>query len=207
MDRRDFLGLAATGIGALTLGMRNCNSPQAVAPSDWVNLGVIGIGSRGQHMMRMMLRVPGVRIIGLCDIYEPKDFRGPHGYRRADPGLFRRSKMLEARNIDAVMVSTPLGLHAEHVTASLDSGRAVYGEKSMGRTLEDCNRIRDEVRRTGKIFQVGLQFTYAPWYQDAQRRIRDGRIGQVTHIHAYWHRNNNGVGRCPRAAMRNSSDC
>lgn len=191
MDRRDFIGLAAAGLGAISLGVQGCNSPHAVAPSDWVNVGIIGIGSRGQHMMRMLLRVPGVRITGLCDIYEPRISEGRKvtGDQTASYSDYR--KLLEARDIDAVMVATPLGLHAEHVTAALDSGRAVYGEKSMGRTLEDCNRIRDEVRRTGKIYQVGLQYTYAPWYIEALQRIHEGMIGQVTQINSYWHRNSN----------------
>jgi predicted dehydrogenase len=138
----------------------------------------------------MLMRIPGVRITGLCDIYEPRFAEGRKiaGAQAATYTDYR--KMLEARDIDAVMVSTPLGLHAEHVIAALDSGRAVYGEKSMGRTLEDCNGIRDKVRSTGKLFQVGLQYTYAPWYREAQRRISEGQIGKVTHIYSYWHRNN-----------------
>jgi predicted dehydrogenase len=191
MDRRDFIGLAAAGLGALSLGMRGCNSPRAVAPSDWVHVGVIGVGSRGQHMMRMLLRVPGVQITGLCDIYEPRIAEGRRVTGEQTTAYSDYRKMLEARDIDAVLVATPLGLHAEHVIAALDSGRPVYGEKSMGRTLQDCNRIRDEVRRTGKIYQVGLQFMYAPWYREALRRIGEGRIGQVTQMFSCWHRNNN----------------
>jgi len=191
IGRRDFIGMAAAGLGALSLGLDGCRSPQKVAASDWVHVGVIGVGSRGQHMMRMLLRVPGVRIAGLCDVYEPRitEGRGVTGEQTAGYSDYR--KMLEARDIDAVMVSTPLGLHAEHVVAALESGRPVYGEKSMGRTLEDCNRIRDAVRRTGKMLQVGLQYAYAPWYREALASIREGKIGQVTQINSYWHRNNN----------------
>ena len=191
MERREFIGMAAAGLGALTLGMRGCGSPQAIAPSDWVHLGIIGVGGRGQHMMRMMLRVPGVRIAGLCDVYEPRIVEGRKVTGEQTPAYSDYRKLREARDIDAVMVATPLALHAEHVIGALDSGRAVYGEKSMGRTLDDCNRIRNAVRRTGKILQVGLQYTYAPWYTEAQKRIQAGSIGQVTQVYSYWHRNNN----------------
>ena len=148
MERREFIGIAAAGLGALSLGMRGCSSPQAVAPSDWVHLGLIGVGSRGQQLMRSMLRVPGVRFSGLCDTYEPRLAEGRKVTGEDTPTYSDYRKMLESREIDAVMVATPLGLHAEHVVASLDSGRAVYGEKSMGRTLDDCNRIREAARRT-----------------------------------------------------------
>jgi len=192
MDRREFMQMTGAGLGAVALmGVRGCNSPQAVAPSDWVNVGVIGVGSRGQHMMSMLLRIPGVRITALSDIYEPRIAEGRKVTGEQTTAYSDYRKMLDAKDIDAVMVSTPLGLHAEHVSAALDSGRAVYGEKSMGRTLEDCNLIRDTAKRTGKIFQVGLQYTYAPWYQEAAQRIQAGKIGQVREIHSYWHRNNN----------------
>jgi predicted dehydrogenase len=192
MDRREFMQMTGAGLGAVALmGVRGCNSPQAVAPSDWVNVGVIGVGSRGQHMMSMLLRVPGVRITGLCDVYEPRIAEGRKVTGEQTPAYSDYHKMLDAKDMDAVMVSTPLGLHAEHVSAALDSGRAVYGEKSMGRTLEDCNLIRNTAKRTGKIYQVGLQYTYAPWYQEAAQRIKEGKIGQVREIHSYWHRNNN----------------
>ncbi|MGA2958883.1 MAG: lysoplasmalogenase family protein [Thermodesulfobacteriota bacterium] len=156
MDRREFIGITAAGLGALSLGLQDCNSPHSVAPSDWVNVGVIGVGGRGQHMIRMLLRVPGVRITGLCDIYEPRFAEGRKVTGEPTAVYTEYRKLLEARDIDAVLVATPLGLHAEHVIAALDSGRPVYGEKSLGRTVEDCNCIRDAVRRTGRIFQVGL---------------------------------------------------
>ena len=184
MDRREFIGITAAGLGAVALGLDACRSPHSIAPSDWVNVGVIGVGGRGQHMMRMLLRVPGVRITGLCDIYEPRFAEGRKVTGEPTAIYTEHRKLLEARDIDAVFVATPLGLHAEHVIAALDSGRPVYGEKSMGRTVEDCNRIRDAVRRTGNIFQVGLQYHYAPWYREALHRITAGRIGKVTHIYA-----------------------
>ena len=200
MDRRNFIGLAAAG----SLSLASIGEPlPAVAASDTVNIGVIGVGNRGQHMMRMMLRVPGVRIVGLCDIYEPRFAEGRKVTAETTRAYTDYRHMLDARDIDAVMVSTPLGLHAEHVTAALDSGRPVYGEKSMGRTLEDCNRIRSTVRRTGHIYQVGLQYTYAPWYMEALHRIRQGRIGKVTHIYSYWHRNNNWRRPVPKSGGEN----
>ena len=205
LDRREFLGLAAAGLaaaglGAVALGLEACKSPQSIAASDWVNVGVIGVGSRAQHMMQMLLRVPGVRITGLCDIYPPRLDEGRKVTGQQTTGYADYRKMLEAKDVDAVMVSTPLGLHAEHVIASLESGRPVYGEKSMGRTLDDYNRIREAARRTGKMLQVGLQYTYAPWYVEALNQIRKGNIGQVTQVNSYWHRNNNWRRPVPKGA-------
>jgi predicted dehydrogenase len=93
--------------------------------------------------------------------------------------------------VDAVVVATPLSFHAEHEIAALASGRHVYGEKSLALTVEQCSQIRDAVRRSGRQFQIGAQFQYAPWYREAFRRIQQKKIGEVLQIYAYWHRNNN----------------
>lgn len=199
LGRRDFLGLAAAGLGALALN--GCHGGKQVAASDVINVGVIGVGSRAQHMMQMLLRVPGVRITALCDVYPPRIDEGRKVTGQPTAGYSDYRQMLDkARDVDAVMVSTPLGLHAEHVIAALASGRAVYGEKSMGRTLADCNAIREAARRSGKTFQVGLQYHYAPWYTEALHQVQSGNIGHVTQINSYWHRNNSWRRPVPKGA-------
>ena len=189
MNRREFMGHAAAAGSALLLA-ENGNL-WAKAPSDQVNLGIIGAGSRGQQLMRTFLRVPGVRFAGLCDIYEPRFAAGRDITKENTPIYHDHRELLGARDLDAVIVATPLSLHAQHVTAVLESGRHVYGEKSMALTVEECNRIVDAVKRSAKHYQVGLQYTYAPWYREVLARIQAGKIGRVTQIYAYWHRNNN----------------
>ena len=195
IQRRDFLKLAATSAGgALLLGPRAMRARfgAATAPSDTINLGVIGVGSRGKHMMRRFLRVPGVRFGALCDIYEPRFDEGRAITGEATPVFRDYRRMLdESPDLDAVLVATPLYLHAEHMTASLGAGHHVYGEKALGLTVADCDAIATAARKSSRHFQVGHQYRYAPWYEQAIARIRRGEIGRVTHIYAYWHRNYN----------------
>ncbi len=188
MNRREFLGRAAGAVGgAVLLG----GSERLFgAPSDQINLGIIGVGSRGQQLMRTFLRVPGVRFAGLCDVYEPRFAAGRKITGENTPIYHDHRELLKARDIDAVIVSTPLSFHADHITAVLESGHHVYGEKSMALTVDGCNRIRDAVKRSGKHYQVGLQYHYAPWYREVLNRIQAGKLGKITQIYAYWHRNN-----------------
>jgi predicted dehydrogenase len=99
--------------------------------------------------------------------------------------------MLAAKDIDAVVVATPLALHAQHVIPALESGRHVYGEKSMAFTVKECDDVVDAVARTGKHYQVGVQYHYATWYREALRQIREGKLGKITQVTAFWHRNGN----------------
>ena len=190
MNRREFIGRAAEALGGAVL-LAESGDLWAKQTSDQINLGIIGAGSRGQQLMRTFLRVPGVRFTGLCDVYEPRFSAGREITKENTPTYRDYRELLAARDLDAVIVSTPLSLHAEHVIAALESGRHVYGEKSLAFTAEECNNIVDAVKRKGKHFQVGHQYHYAPWYRETLRRIQSGKIGQVTQIYAYWHRNNN----------------
>jgi predicted dehydrogenase len=189
MNRREFIGCAAGAISGALLPAESGNL-WVGSPSSQINLGIIGVGSRGQQLMRTFLRVPGVRFAGLCDVYEPRFSAGRAITKEQTPIYRDYRELLTARDVDAVIVSTPLSFHTEHVTAALENGRHVYGEKSLALTVEGCRSIVDAVQRTGKHFQVGHQYHYAPWYRETLHRIQMGKLGRVTQIYAYWHRNN-----------------
>src|SRR3989442_4614839 len=151
MNRRNFVKAVSAGTVAATVvgrGFGRVGETRAVPPSDQIRLGIIGPGSRGQELMRYFLRVPGVRMSGLCDVYEPR-FAAARKITGEDTPIYRdHRRLLDARDLDAVIVATPLSFHAEHVIASLQSGRHVYGEKSMGFTVEHSEKIVDAVRST-----------------------------------------------------------
>jgi len=195
MRRRDFIRTSAVAAGSSVLGLEGVAASLArgrVPREDEVRVGLIGVGSRGKEMMRMFLRVPGVRVTALCDVYEPRFAEGRQITGEDTPVFEDYRRMLDsATELDAVIVATPLNLHAEHMVAALDRGLSVYGEKAMGFTVADCNAILRAARESQGLFQTGLQYRYAPWYRQALERIGRGEIGRVTHVYGYWHRNYN----------------
>jgi len=195
MKRREFVTASAAAAGTSLLGldaMAETLMKNSVSPQDEINVGVIGPGSRGKYIMQLFLRVPGVRVTALCDVYEPRFAEGREITGEDTPAYSDYRRMLDdASDLDAVIVATPLSFHREHVVASLERGLHVYGEKAMGFTVDDCNAIAQATRDSGRQFQTGLQYRYAPWYREAIQRIRNGEIGRVTHVYGYWHRNYN----------------
>lgn len=198
MNRRSFVrGLSAAALMAKP-AMSLATSVASVAAEENphstaappVRIGIIGAGSRGKELLRNFLRVPAVTIVAAADVYPPRFEQVDTlcGYAVARHRDYRA--MLERKDLDAVVVATPLSLHAEHVIASLDSGRHVYGEKTMAFTMPDAHRIVKTVASSKQIFQVGHQYRYAPWIQLALDRVQKGEIGDVTHVYGYWHRNN-----------------
>lgn len=181
---------AATGLDVAPLLAK---ATRRVAPSDELHVAIIGVGSRGRSNMETFLRVPGVRVAALCDIYPPRFAQGRKITGEETPVYTDYRRMLgeRARELDAVVVATPPHLHGEHVVAALESRLDVYGEKIMAFDLDACRAIVETVRRTGRRFQIGHQYRYAAWTREALRRVKDGEIGEVTHVFAHWHRNNN----------------
>src|SRR5947209_12078621 len=166
INRRQFLGSAAGAVAGLKALAEGEQAARPVAPSDRVTLGIIGPGSRGQALMHAFLRVPGVRFAALCDVYAPRFAQAQKVTGEATPTFTDYRRLLEVKDLDAVIVSTPLSLHAEHVVAAAQRGVHIYGEKSLGLTVEDCNQIVAAVERGGKFFQIGHQYHYAPWYEE-----------------------------------------
>jgi predicted dehydrogenase len=154
-------------------------------------LGIIGAGSRGQELIRSFLRVPGVKVVAAADVYPARfaELNDTCGYPVASHADFRA--LLDRKDLDAVIVATPLGLHAQHVLPALESGHHVYGEKTMAYTIEDAAKIVHATTTHKRIFQVGHQYRYSPWIRAAVARVQQGEIGDVTHIMGYWNRNNN----------------
>ena len=202
IDRRLFLqGLSATAIAAsLTpeasaqaASQAEAEAARQIAPttdSSPLRVGIIGPGSRGKELVRNLLRVPGVRIAAAADVYPPRfdQLNQVCGYIVPSHTDYRA--LLDRKDLDAVVVATPLGLHASHVVPALGSGRHVYGEKTMAYTVDQAREIATAAQSATRIYQVGHQYRYSPWIRAAIARVQAGEIGDVTHILGYWNRNN-----------------
>ncbi len=155
-----------------------------------IRLGIIGTGSRGKYLMLHLLNIPSVEIIALCDNFNPhlKEAMELTNHKAKPFKDYR--KLLEINNLDAVVIATPLHLHAQMTIDALESGKHVFCEKSMARTIEDCKKMVLTQQKTGRNLQIGHQRMFCIKYIRGIEQIKDGRIGKVTQIKAYWHRNN-----------------
>jgi predicted dehydrogenase len=98
--------------------------------------------------------------------------------------------LLERKDIDAIVVATVDNWHAEVAIDALQAGKHVYGEKPLARYLEEGFRIYDTVKRTGKVFQVGSQYTSDKKYHKAAEWIRAGKLGPLVWAQGSYCRNN-----------------
>ena len=190
MTRRRFLtGAAAAGVAAAIVP--RAAGRKGPSKRDDIHLGIIGAGDHGRHLIFHCMKTPGVRFRAVCDIWSFS--------RRYASGLLRKYKqpvnvyddyremLAKQKDLDAVLIATPDGFHAEQTVACLEAGLHVYCEKEMAITVADCRRMVLAARKSGKLLQVGRQHRSNPRYHLALDYIdRKGALGRITHVAGQW---------------------
>ncbi len=191
VNRRDFLRtfsvIAATSMVAGSMPWLQGIAQEPAGRT--VRLGIIGMGSRGKYLHLMLEDIPDLDICCVCDNYEPNLSEGLQILGPRARGYKDYREMLEKEQLDAVVIATPLHVHAHQTIDALNAGIHVMCEKSLALTYEDCNDMVRAHQNTGKILYVGHQRMFNIRFIQAYKMIREGRIGNVTQIRAYWHRN------------------
>lgn len=157
--------------------------------SDRVRLGVIGTGDRGRTLIRNIAKTRNCVVAALCDDYEPHLTRARALAAANTPAFADHRAMLDAGGLDAVVIATPLHVHARQALDAFDAGLHVWCEKAMARTIADCSAMVKRAQDSRKVLQIGHQRMFNPTYLNALSRVKAGEIGAVTQIRASWHRN------------------
>lgn len=179
MDRRTFV--ATLGAPALL----------AQSPNDTVRVAFIGTGNRGSFLLRHMLTVPGVKVVAICDI-EPDTLRraidqaSKAGHSPAGYADFR--KLLDERkDIDAVVIATPVDTHKMIGIAALEVGKHVYLEKPLANSIEDAKMLYMASKSAKGILQAGFQLRHDPARNAAMQFVHSGGMGKVLFCQGYRH--------------------
>ena len=159
------------------------------AAGDRVRLGVIGTGDRGRTLIRNILKTRNCTVTAICDDYAPHLAKARALVGPATRVFADHRAMLDAGGLDAIVIATPLNVHAAHALDSFDAGLHVWCEKAMARTIADCTAMVKKSQDSRKVLQIGHQRMFHPTYLNALRRVKAGEIGPITQIRASWHRN------------------
>lgn len=151
-------------------------------------VALIGTGSRGQYHLHNLKLIPHAEVVALCDNYEPHLKQALELFPAARTYTDYR-KLLEAKDIDGVIIATPLNWHAPIVLDALAAGKHVFCEKAMALTMEECKAIYDAYQTTDRALYFCMQRMYDEKYIRAMQLIRSGLIGDVTGMRCYWFRN------------------
>lgn len=199
MNRRNFI--RNTTIASAGIGMTSVIPSQSLisgTPSDNVNVALIGCNSMGFGILQHHLANEGVSCTAMCDIdnnvldERAATIRKNFGQDPKLYGDFR--KLLEQKDIDAVIVGTPDHWHCLITVYALQAGKDVYVEKPMANSIGECNVIVKAANYyKERIVQVGQQQRSGFIFQKASEMIRSGQIGKLRRINV-WANFNYGAG-------------
>jgi predicted dehydrogenase len=190
VSRRDFVKTAGA-VGAAAAVITAPAIQTARAANDQVSFGMIGTGSRGSYLLKHLKSIDAGRCVALCDIDEDNLKTKGLGTIGGSPKLYKDYReLLSDKNVEAVIVTTPLFEHFRITRDALQAGKNVFCEKCLVFKPEEVHALRALAAEHPKqILQTGLQRRYSYFYQTVKQMVDKGILGDVHHIHAQWHRN------------------
>jgi predicted dehydrogenase len=173
-------------------------NPKHVSANDKIVVGLVGARNMGFGILNHALNQPGVECGAICDIddsvlderiEEVKIKQGKKPTRYKD---FR--KLMENKDLDAVIVGTPDHWHCLITLAACEAGKDVYVEKPMANSIEECNAMVNAARKYKRVVQVGQQQRSGNHWIEIMERIKSGKIGQLRKVQI-WANFNYGIGQ------------
>ena len=191
INRREFLrdlGMLGAGVLAATSPWLKAFADVNETAKERVRIGMIGPGSRGQFLLSFLSKNPKAEIVAFADLYQPSIDAGLSIVPTAKV-YNNYKKLLEDKDVEAVVVATPLHTHYQIVMDAFDAGKHVYCEKTIGYTMEQCYNMYQKHLETDCLFFTGQQRLFDPRYIKAMDMVHQGIFGDITAVHAFWNRN------------------
>jgi len=198
--RREFIKKAAIGTAAVLA----YPSARVLGANDRVRVGMIGVGGRGQDLLRQILEVPNTQLVAMADVYSRRREEAKKMAPQIET-LDDYRKLLERKDIDAVIVASPLHIHARHFLDSLAAGKDLYSEKTMTWSIAEADECLAAAKKSDRVVQIGLQHESGGTLADAKAWMEQGIVGKVTQVESWMSRNTpHGKGQWVREVP---SDC
>lgn len=204
LTRRQFIkaaGVTAAGAVAgslisnrVTAAVGAPAASTAIGANDRLNVAVVGVGGMGNGHLHTVLRhvdSDNVAVAAVCDVWDKRRREAKERSGVTDAQVYSDyRKLLENKDIDAVVIATPDHWHGKIAVDAMEAGKHIYVEKPMTRYMDEAFKMLETAKRTKKIVQVGSQgCTDAKWHK-AGEIVSEGRIGKVLWAQGSYCRNN-----------------
>ena len=204
LNRRTFLTNSASVVGATEWSLGSIRSAEQRSPNERINLGMIGLGSRGYNLIDDFLRLDECQITAVCDVdefhyrdhpwgtgtafgkipatkkidqsYAAKSGKGPFAGIKAYSDY---RELIEREDIDAVVIATPDHWHAICTLEALRHGKDVYCEKPVTHLFREGQQVYREVAKQNAVFQTGSQQRSDSKFRRAVELARNGILGKI----------------------------
>jgi predicted dehydrogenase len=203
IGRRDLFRGAKT---AAATAIAAASYSRILGANDRIRMGLIGAGERGRFVLSQFVRTDKVDVTSVCDIFGDNIAKAKEtSTNAAEFGDHR--KLLEMKELDAVLIATPDHWHAACAIDALNAGKDVYCEKPLTLKMEEGPAIVKAARVNERVCQVGMQQRSGLHYIDAKKKFVDsGRLGKITLCRTWWHGNGYHLRKAPAALAQRPSN-
>jgi predicted dehydrogenase len=193
VTRRDFLKKMGTlaVAGAVSPSLVNAKSPKAsvMGANDRINIGLIGCNSMGWTDLLNAVNVPGVECVALCDIDKniinrrAEELTKNKGTKPELYGDYR--KLLERKDIDAVIIGTPDHWHCLQMVDACAAGKDVYVQKPIANSIAECDMMAQAAKHYNRVVSVGQQQRSAKLWIEMKKFVDSGQLGHISRVNVW----------------------
>jgi predicted dehydrogenase len=191
--RRDFIrkisGTSALIVGGMALTDAygktiTLKSEAKISANDKIRIALIGSGIIGHYDTDTALKVPGIELVAVCDLYKGRLERAKEKWGKDIFTTRDYREILSRKDIDAVLICTSDHWHDRISIDAMNAGKHVYCEKPMVHHIEEGQAVIDTQKKTGKVFQVGSQVASSVLTAEAKKIYESGVIGELAYVEA-----------------------
>ncbi|MEN8128161.1 MAG: Gfo/Idh/MocA family oxidoreductase [Planctomycetota bacterium] len=198
MNRRRFLKTsAAAALGLSAVGLNN----RVLGANDKIRIGIIGVGIKGRLHAHHLLKIPGAQLVALADpdpAYHMNTLRdklanGETPVKVETYTDFR--KLLDRKDIDAVIIASPNHWHALHTIYALRAGKHVYVEKPASHDIWQGRQMVNLAKKSGLVVQAGLHHRSRNCWPEVMEYLKEGHLGKILCARALCYKRRKSIGR------------
>ncbi|MEW6305266.1 MAG: Gfo/Idh/MocA family oxidoreductase [Verrucomicrobiota bacterium] len=184
LSRRQFLRRSALGAASAWL-VTSRNAFAKGSPNGKLDIACIGVANRAGENLREIEKLTDIaNVVALCDV--DANFLAKAKQQHPQAKTFTDFRdLIDAKGIDAIVVSTPDHTHAVATVTALKSGRHVYCEKPLTRTISEARIVAETARKHKRVTQIGTQIHAGGNYRRVVELIQSKAIGDVEEVHVW----------------------
>jgi len=198
VKRRTFIkGVLGSTAASCSVSTALAQAGNVVGANERVNVALIGCGTRGMAVARLMNQAPNVAFVAACDVYDRNANSARQWAGKGCQAYRDFRQVLERKDVHAVLVAPPDHWHALITILACRAGKDVYVEKPLAHNIREGRAMVAAARRFDRVVQCGVQHRSAEHYREVERIVQSGELGRV-HFVRVWNYNNiypNGLGR------------
>ena len=202
MLRRELLRRVSAAATAMTAA----SYQRVMGANDTVQLGLIGAGERGRFVMSQFQATNRVNVAAVCDIYS-ENIDKARQKATAAKNFSDHRKVVEVKELDAVLIATPDHWHSTIALDALRAGKDVYIEKPLSLKIEEGPELVKAARINERVCQVGMQQRSGRHYIEAKKKYMDtGALGKISLVRTWWHGNTYHLRKAPASLATRPSN-